>query len=269
MRHRVSCLVLVGCALASAVAPQGAWSYAAFQRLPHVSDGAPYCAGCHSSVEAAYHPELPAEASQAQVYTTKHYKAIEEGAGGYKPIEPEQRKQLLALAKQIDHNASVKLAASAATVAPGGRLTVTVTTTGGIGPVTGVMLVDEPMRYQARPVQGAGWFITGAPEILGTDGKVQQDWLQRRHNKQQTNVNYVLVYGAMADPAKNSYPTSKVIYTLQAPTAPGDYPLTAAFLYGTADADEMKSGKYVDPAGGGTAPSGRIQFSNTLRLQVK
>ena len=59
--------------------PHAAWSYAAFQRLPYVSDGEPFCATCHSSVDASYHPELPAEASQAQVYTTKHYKALEEG----------------------------------------------------------------------------------------------------------------------------------------------------------------------------------------------
>jgi hypothetical protein len=47
-----------------------------FQRLPYVSDAEPFCAGCHSSFDASYHPELPAEASQAQVYTTKHYKAL-------------------------------------------------------------------------------------------------------------------------------------------------------------------------------------------------
>ena len=130
--------------------PPTAWSYPSFQRLPYVSDAAPFCAGCHSSVSESYQPELPAEASKNEVYTTKHYKALEEGGGGYRTVEPEQRKQLLEQAKKIDQNSSVKLETSATTVAPGGNLTVTVSTRGGIGPVVGIMLVDEPLRFQAR-----------------------------------------------------------------------------------------------------------------------
>ena len=45
--------------------------------------------------------------------------------------------------------------------------------------------------------------------------------------------------------------------------------MTAAFLYGTADPDEMKTGKYVNPPGGITAPSGRVQFSNVVKVRVK
>ena len=109
--------------------PYAAWSNPSFQRLPLVGDGSPYCAVCHSSVDASYQPEAPPEVSQGQVYTTKHYKALEEGTfAGYKPLEPEQRKQLLEQAKKIDQNSSVKLEASAPTVTPGGNLTVTVTT---------------------------------------------------------------------------------------------------------------------------------------------
>src|SRR5947207_3237314 len=81
--------VLYGIAVASlglalvVTFPHAAWGFPAFQRLPSVSDGEPFCAACHSSVDASYHPELQAEASQAAVYTTKHYKALEEGLGGY------------------------------------------------------------------------------------------------------------------------------------------------------------------------------------------
>ena len=32
------------------ILPHAVWSYPAFQRLPHVSDGEPYCAGCHASI---------------------------------------------------------------------------------------------------------------------------------------------------------------------------------------------------------------------------
>ena len=151
-------------------------------------DGSPYCATCHSSIDASYHPELAAEVSQAQIYTTKHYKALEEGTfAGYKPLEPEKRKQLLEQAKKIDENASVKLEASAPTVAPGGNLTVTVTTKGGIGPVVGIMLLDEPLRYQARPIQGTGWFIASAPEVLGqTANRRAHGWIVGSTNSRPT-----------------------------------------------------------------------------------
>ena len=249
--------------------PHAVWSYPSFQRLPYVSDAAPFCAGCHSSVSESYHPELPPEAAKAQVYTTKHYKALEEGTGGFKMVEPAQRKQLLEQAKKIDENSSVTLEASAPTVAPGGTITVTVTTKGGIGPVVGIMLVDEPLRYQARPIQGNGWFIAAAPEIVGSDGKPQNTWLDRRVNKKETNLNFALVYDIASDPDKNTYATARVSYMLKAPSTPGEYPMTAAFLYGTGDANEMKSGKFEPPPGGGAAPSGRIQFSNTVKVRVQ
>jgi hypothetical protein len=270
MRKRFGCPAVASLAVTCMLAlPYSAWSYASFQRLPHVSDGAPYCAGCHSSVDAAYHSELPADTSQSQVYNAKHYKPLEEGSGPYKPVEPDQRKQLLELAKLLDQHSTVKLEASATTVAPGGTVTVTVSTKGGIGPVVGIMLVDEPLRYQARPIQGTGWFISATPEVIGSDGKPQGNWLERRVNKQQTNLNFVLVYGVNSEPAKNTYAASRVSYQLKAPAVPGEYPITAAFLYGTSDADELKTGKYVDPPGGGTAPSGRIQFSNVVRVRVQ
>ena len=263
MRPSLCSTALVGIVLmAMTVFSPMAWSYPAFGRLPYVSDAAPWCAGCHASTDAAYHPEMPADASQNQVHTNKHYKALEEGTGGYKLLDAEQRKQLLEHAKKIDQGASVKLDAPA-TVAPGGTVAVTVTTTGGIGPVTGIMLLDEPLRYQARPTPGTGWFIAAPPEVIGPDGKAQTTWLERRYNKQATNLNYILIYGVSADS------TARVTYQLRAPQMPGDYTITAAFLYGTGEADEMKTGKYVEPAGGNTAPSGRVRFSNVVRVRVQ
>ena len=145
MRKVLYSIVVASFGLAVVVAlPHAAWSFPAFQRLPFVSDGVPACAACHSSVNESYHPELPAEASKGEVYTTKHYKALEEGSTpGYKPLEPDKRKELLEQAKKIDENSSVKLEASATTVAPGGTVTITVTTRGGTGPVNGIMLLDE------------------------------------------------------------------------------------------------------------------------------
>ncbi len=245
-----------------------ALSYPAFGGRPYISDAGPFCTGCHSSTDAGYQPELPADQSRKLVFTEKHYKALESGAGGFKLLGGDERRKLLALAKKIDKNASVKLEAPTS-VAPGEMITVTVTARGGIGPQIGIMLVDEPLRYQARPIQGAGWFIVGPPQVIGPDGKQQTTWLDRRYNKQSTNLNFILIYDVTSDPSRNSYPTMKVSYKLQAPQESGEYPMTAAFLYGTADPDETKTGKYVNPPGGITAPSGRVQFSNVVKVRVK
>src|SRR6266516_1212586 len=111
--------VLYGMAIASLglavvlTLPHAAWSFPAFQQYPFVSDAVPACAICHASINESYQPELPAERSKADVYTTKHYKALEDPDARYRAIEPDQRKQLLEQAKKIDENSSVKLEASA------------------------------------------------------------------------------------------------------------------------------------------------------------
>ncbi|GIX49214.1 MAG: hypothetical protein KatS3mg131_3425 [Candidatus Tectimicrobiota bacterium] len=256
------------CLALGVVLPQGAWSYPAFARLPYVSDAAPFCAGCHASTDAAYHPELPAAASQAQVYTSKHYAALEKGDGAYRLLSAQEREQLLALAKKIDQHASVTLEAPSS-AAPGEVITVTVTARGGIGPQVGLMLVDAPLRYQARPIQATGWYIVEAPQVIGPDGQAQTTWLARRYDPRSTNLNFVLVYGVKAEPERDRYPTVKVTYRLRAPQDPGEYTMTAAFLYGTADPDELKTGEYVNPPGGTTAPSGRVQFADVARIRVQ
>jgi hypothetical protein len=53
--------------------------------------------------------------------------------------------------------------------------------------------------------------------VIGPDGKPQSKWLDRRVNKQQTNLNFILVYDIAADPAKNMYATARVSYVLKAP----------------------------------------------------
>ena len=130
------------------------------------------------------------------------------------------------------------------------------------------MLVDEPLRYQARPIQGAGWYIVEAPEVTGPNGP-QTTWLDRRHNQQATNLNFALVYEVLADPERDAYPMAKVTYKLRAPQDPGEYSITAAFLYGTAEGDEMKTGEYVNPPGGLVAPSGRVRFSDVAKVRVQ
>ncbi len=251
----------------ASVWPETSWGYSAFGRIPYVSDAAPFCAGCHSSTDTAYHPELSAEAAKKQLFTEKHYQALEKGGRKYRMFEAEERQTLLERAKKVDANSSVSLEAPAS-AAPGETISVTVRTKGGIGPQVGIMLVDEPIRYQARPIQGAGWFIVGPPVVIGPNG-AQTTWLDRRYNKEATNLNFVLIYDVAAAPERDIYPTAKVTYKLRAPQDSGEYSITAAFLYGTADPNEMKTGKYVSPPGGGGAPSGRIQFSNVVKVRVQ
>ncbi len=257
----LSSLILV------AVWPEASWSYPAFERTPYVSDAAPFCAGCHSSTDMGYHPELSAEAAQKQLFTVKHYQALEKGGRNDRLFDAEDRQKLLDRAKKVDANSSVTLEAPAS-AAPGETISITVSTKGGIGPQVGIMLVDEPLRYQARPIQGAGWFIVGPPLVIGPTGP-QTTWLDRRYNKEATNLNFILIYDVVAAPERDIYPTAKVTYKLRAPQDTGEYSITAAFLYGTADPNEMKTGKYVSPPGGGGAPSGRVQFSKVVKVRVQ
>lgn len=74
--------------------PHTAWSFSASSR-PAIGDGEPWCPGCHAAVRESHHPELQAEASKNEVYTTKLYKALEKQVWGLRPVDPEQRKQLL------------------------------------------------------------------------------------------------------------------------------------------------------------------------------
>jgi hypothetical protein len=140
-------------------------------------------------------------------------------------------------------------------------------TNGGMGPVVAASLVDLPLRFQARPIAADGWYVVGKPKVVGVDGKEQSWWLDKRVNEKK-NLSFVLVQ-AKADMEKKVLPTTKVTWSLRAPIDPGTYTITAAFLYGTEDEDEMKTGKLEEPPGGRSGPSGRIAFSDTVTVAVR
>ena len=242
-------------------------AYPAFGGQRYVSDAAPFCASCHASVDAKDMPELAADAAKRETYVNKHYRALEWGVGAFRFVDEDQRLALLERVKRVDENSSVAIDAPAS-AKPGEVVEIKVTTTGGIGPQVGIMLVDEPIRYQARPIQGAGWFIVEAPKVVGPGGP-QTTWVDRRHNPNAKNLNFVLVYEVEADVDAGSFPVSRVTYRIRTPIEPGVYPVTAAFLYGTADENEMRSGAYKNPPGGITAPSGRVQFSEVVNVRVQ
>jgi hypothetical protein len=231
-----------------------------------VTDVAPNCATCHSMLKAEYTPERPADSSTGELPANKHYKALESADKGYKLIPEDKRKSILELVKWVDGNSSVSLKAPT-TAKPGQPIEVTVETKGGMGPVVGAFLVDLPLRLQARPIAADGWYVVGKPKVIGADGKEQTWWLDKRVNEKK-NLSFVLVQ-VKADVEKKVLPTTKVTWSLRAPIDPGTYTITAAFLYGTEDPDELKTGKLEEPPGGRSGPSGRIAFSDPVTVAVK
>jgi hypothetical protein len=230
-----------------------------------VTDLTPSCATCHSMLKVEYTPERK-EAATAELPTNKHYKALESADKDYKLVPEDKRKALLDLVTWVDANSSVSLKAPS-TAKPGQTIEVTVETSGGLGPVVGVFLVDEPLRLQSRPIASDGWYVVGKPKVIGADGKEQTWWLDKRVNEKK-NLSFVLVQ-AKADVEKKLLPTTRVIWNLRAPFEPGPYTITAAFLYGTEEPDEMKTGKLENPPGGRSGPSGRIAFSDPVTVAVK
>ena len=237
-----------------------------------VTNASPYCAGCHSSANPEQLRDMPADAASHQLPESKHYSSIQNGEERYGSMKPEDRAKLLESVKAMDANCKVNLAASAAAVKANGTFSVTVTTKGGAGPVVGVMLTDNDLRFESGPVQCAGFYITKAPDVIGPDGKPQSKFLDGRYAQLGKNINYVNVQGVKSDPSTNTYPECKVTYTLRAPSEPGEYSISAAFLYGTEKASplgrvETPDGR-VMPAGGNSANSGRIQFAKPVKIKV-
>ena len=237
-----------------------------------VTNAAPYCASCHSSVNAQQLRDMPADAAAGMVIETRHYSAITGGDERYQKLEPGDRQKLLDAIKAMDANSRIELAVSAAKVKPSGTITVTVTTRGGAGPVVGVMLTDNDMRFQAGPVQAEGFVITKAPDVTGPDGKPQTKFLDGRAAELTKNINYVNIQDVQSDPAAGTYPTCKVVWTLAAPAKPGEYTITAAFLYGTEKASPLGRvegpGGRILPVGGQGSASGRIQFAKPVKVVV-
>ena len=255
------------------IGPMGMGSARGYPNGPliHVSDMAPACAGCHSSMSAEQVRNLPPDFASKQLVDAKHYQAVIAGAGGYKDMSPADREKLVEDIKLMDANASVALAAPSSATR-GQNITVTVTVKGGAGPVVAVFLLDSNLRYQARPVASDGWMVVGAPKVIGPDGAEQTKWVDSRAEGSKKNLSFVLVFGVKSDLATKSFPESKITWTLRAPQDPGRYTLAAAFQYGTEKASALgavpQAGGGLLPRGGGSGASGHIRFSPVATITV-
>jgi hypothetical protein len=202
----------------------------------------------------------------------RHYADIAGGEEDYAKLAPADREKLLAAVKAMDANSRIELSVSARHLKRLGPLTATVTTKGGAGPVVGVMLTDTDLRFQASPIQVEGFLITREPAVTGPDGKPQSRFLDGRLKELSRNINYVNIQDVKSDPAAGIYPQCKVVYTLRAPAEPGQYTISAAFLYGTEKASplgrvEAPGGRLL-PLGGQGAHSGRVQFAKPVTITV-
>lgn len=259
-------------ALALALAPGLAQAYPGGTPA-FITDVAPYCAACHSSVSAAQLAGVPEARVQAEQIANKHLAKIQTPAEGspYAALTDEQRAALIRGIEQIDAASKIAIEAPDA-LAPGQVFEVTVTATGGGGPVIGIALVDANQRWQARPAASAGWQVLEAPQVTGPDGQPQTEFTDRRNPKLAPGISYVNVYGITADPAAGAFSTASVRYRLRAPSRPGTYPLGAVLLYGTEKgapfgAVETIQGKV--PRGGFGGNSGRVRFGDVRQISVK
>ena len=128
----------------------------------YVTDVAPFCASCHSSVSADQMIGLPPGRIQSQLVAGKHLARIRAAREGtpYARLTEEQREELIRGIQKIDAAASVKLIAPAKLKA-GQIFEVTVEATGGGGPVVGIALVVlMATRRSKRRRRGAQGVLT-------------------------------------------------------------------------------------------------------------
>jgi hypothetical protein len=256
---------LLACALPTAAAayPGGTPSFQ--------TDAAPFCAGCHSSRDAAALAGA-GERADKEVAERKHIAVILAGEQGYASLSESDRQTLAAQIRALDAASTVSLKAPA-TVKPGDTFQVQVSVTGGAGPVVAVGLVDRAHRWYARPAASAGFSVVAPPEILGADGQPRQEWLEKRPESADRNLSFVNVPGIESNSATNKWDSAEVLFTLRAPDRPGAYPLAAAYWYGTEKSTVLG---YTENAvgvkevrGGLGGGSGRVVFTPVQSIKVE
>lgn len=239
--------------------------------MRNVTDLSPTCAGCHSSFSKEQLRNEPEAFAASQVKENKHYKAIEDGVGPYQQMSPADRQKLLADVKLMDELASVTLSAPAS-LKPGQEAQITVTVKGGHG-VVGVFLLDTDLRFQARPIQGDGWTIAGAPMVSGSDGKEQSKWVDARAAGLKKNLNSAIIFDQKSDLAAKKVAEGKVVWTVKAPHEPGTYTVTAVFHFGAEKWSPVGTvttpAGQILPRGGPGGPSARIMFAKPVTVTVR
>ena len=234
------------------------------------TDVAPFCAGCHASRDLEMLEGSP-DRAQKEVAERKHIALILAGQKGYASLTETDRKTLAEQIRAVDEASTVGIEAPAQ-VPAGSVFEVTVSVTGGAGPVVGIALVDRAHRWYARPAASAGWLSAAPPKVTGPDGQLQTGWLDKRPAEDGRLISFVNVTGINSDAAAGKWDSAQVVFTLRAPSEPGTLPLAAAFLYGTEKATVLgyttNAVGWKEPRGGLGGASGRVLFSDVLQVQV-
>lgn len=234
------------------------------------TDVGPYCAACHASTADSDLAGLGDRAT-AELPPNKHYALIQAGTGPYAALSEAERARLIGLVAAVDRNSTIAIEFPAQ-VAAGETFTVTVKVAGGAGPSVAVALVDRPHRFFARPASAVGWQVVGAPSVIGPKGP-QTKWIERRPERQGRGITFVNIGGIESSADADQWSRAKVIFTLKAPSTPGNYPMVGAFFYGTETGTSL--GARVDPQrglqplGGAAGRSGRIKFTAPGLITVK
>lgn len=234
------------------------------------TDVGPYCAACHSSTADSDLVGL-GDRARSELALNKHFEPIRQGAGAYADLTESERARLIELLSAVDRNSTIVLE-HPPQVAPGESFQVTVKITGGSGPSVGVGLVDRAHRFFARPASAVGWQVEGAPTVIGPKGP-QSAWIERRPEREGRGITFVNVDGIDSSADLDKWSRAKIVFTLKAPLAPGDYPLVGAYFYGTETGAAMSTRVHPQygpqPLGGPAGKSGRIKFSEAGVITVK
>jgi hypothetical protein len=238
---------------------------------PHaVTDMAPFCASCHASTSLDQLQELPADVAAGETVEGKHLSRIKTDPA-YKDLSPQDREMLIAAVKWVDQYASVRIFAPTQ-ARRNSRIDVTVVTRGGAGPVVGVSLVDSTLRFQARPVTSSGFRIIGPALAYGPSGKPQGRWAEQRYRGSDMGLATVMIEGVRGDALAGHVDETRTTWVLRTPPEPGTYTIAAAFFYGTEKGQPMGTVMHdgqAGPRGGSSGASGRIMFSEPLKINVK
>lgn len=238
---------------------------------PHaVTDMAPFCASCHASTSLDQMLELPADVAARETVERKHLNRIKTDPA-YNDLSPQDRDMLIAAVKWVDQYASVTLL-SPTQARRNSRIDVTVITKGGAGPVVGVSLVDSTLRFQARPVTSSGFKVVGPALTIGPSGKPQAQWAEQRYRGTDMGLATVMIEGVQGDALAGRVDETRTTWVLRVPPEPGTYTIAAAFFYGTEKGQPMGTVMHngqAGPRGGSSGASGRIMFSEPIKISVK
>jgi hypothetical protein len=234
-----------------------------------VTDMAPFCATCHASTSLVQLPDLRPELAATEIIEEKHLKQIQKSPA-YKDLTVAERQSLINAVKWADEQAAVTIKGPVQAKRES-SIEVTVTTRGGAGPVIGLSLVDSVVRYQARPIGSSGFKVLGPPVVIGPDGKAQTDWIERRVRGSDLGLSTAIIAGIRGNAETKQVDVTRTTWTLRAPADPGIYGIAAAFYYGTEKTHPLgtvvRNGR-VEPRGGPNGGSGRVMFSDLMKIRV-